>query len=226
MEERLRPQQATGRNADVRSVEWLFEPSWPGERLLARVAGDRVSLTDASGAAADDAFPEVAGVLASAVNAGEALLDGVWSAQPFVGAGSPARVWAETLESEGLADEVPDPLEEERRRAFVAIDLVELDGESLNEVPFQERRRLLESVIEESVQVRLSPLVRQPIGGWLTGWRENGFRRYLAKHMNSRYRPGTVTDDWLEIPLPNTPAPRGFASTLLGGRERRPRVRD
>ena len=33
------PQRPTVANAEVLSVEWLFEPLWPGERLMARIDG-------------------------------------------------------------------------------------------------------------------------------------------------------------------------------------------
>jgi ATP-dependent DNA ligase len=176
--------------------------------------GDADDLTDA---------PDL---LAAAILARHAVVDGVWTAQPFVGDGSPARAWAETLEAEGLASEIPDPLETERRRAFVAVDLIELDGEPLHDVPFQERRRLLESVIDESIRVRVSPVVKQPLAGWMVGWRENGFSHYIAKHMNSRYRPGELTPDWLKLPI-RSEAPRSFMGRMLGGRGERVRhVRD
>jgi bifunctional non-homologous end joining protein LigD len=220
------PQRPTTANAEVLSVDWLFEPLWPGVRLIASVERGRVSLTDDMGKPAGPEFDEAAEVIGHAVLADQALLDGVWSAQPFVGDGSLARTWADTIEQEGLADELPDPLEMERRRAFVAVDLVELDGEPLHDVPFQERRRLLESVIDEGVQVRLSPVVKQPLGGWLVGWRLNGFTHYLAKHMNSRYLPGERNDDWLKLSL-RVEAPRGFIGRMIGGRgERIRRIRD
>ena len=63
---------------------------------------------------------------------------------PFIGVGSAAQHLAEAIAEEGLTDEVPDPIENEPRRAFVAIDLVELDGEPLHDIPFMERRRLLD----------------------------------------------------------------------------------
>ena len=193
---------------------------------MASVERGRVSLTDEMGKPAGPEFDEAAEVISHAVMADQALLDGVWSAQPFVGDGSLARTWADTIEQEGLADELPDPLEMERRRAFVAVDLVELDGEPLHDVPFQERRRLLESVVDEGVQVRLSPVVKQPLGGWLVGWRLNGFTHYLAKHMNSRYLPGERNDDWLKLSL-RVEAPRGMIGRLIGGRgERIRRIRD
>ncbi len=222
MDEPVLPQRATPADADVASVEWLFEPMWPGMRLMGRLDRGRVTLTDQDGELVGDDLREVSQVLAAAVRAERAVIDGVWTAQPFVGDGSQARAWARTLAHEGLADEVPDPLVAERRRAFVAVDLVELDGEPLCGVPLQERRRLLESVVEEAVQVRLSPAVKQPLSGWLTGWRANGFTHYLAKHVNSRYRPGERNEDWLLIPL-RSEAPAGLVARLVGGRGRRTR---
>ena len=219
------PQRPTVANAEVLSVEWLFEPLWPGVRLMARVDGREVSVTDELGKPVDGELAEVASVLENAVMAKQAVVDGVWTSQPFVGDGSLARTWAETIAQEGLAEELPDPLEQERRRAFVAVDLVELDDEPLHDVPFQERRRLLESVIDEGVQVRISPVVKHPLGGWLIGWRTNGFSHYLAKHQNSHYAPGERNDDWLKLTLrPETP--RGMMGRLVGTRDRIRRIRD
>ena len=220
------PQHPISANAEVLSVEWLFEPLWPGTRVMATVERGDVTLTDELGRPVEGEIAEAADVLAGAILADDAIVDGVWSAQPFIGDGSQARVWAETLAEQGLEDEVPDPIEGEKRRAFVAVDLVELDGEPLHDVPFQERRRLLEAVIDEGVQVRLSPVVKHPLAGWLIGWRANGFSHYLAKHMNSRYLPGERNDDWLKLPI-RVDAPRGMMRRLVGGRgERIRRIRD
>ena len=220
------PQRATVANAEVLSVDWLFEPLWPGTRLMARVDDGDVRLTTEMGERAGAEFDEAVEILGTAIMARQAVVDGVWTAQPFVGDGSMARNWAETIEHEGLAEELPNPLESERRRAFVAVDLVELDDEPLLDVPFQERRRLLESVVDEGVQVRLSPVVKLPLTGWLVGWRANGFTHYIAKHMNSRYVPGERNEDWLKLSL-RAEAPRGLIGRLVGSRgERVRRIRD
>jgi bifunctional non-homologous end joining protein LigD len=220
------PQRPVRANAEILSVEWLFEPLWPGTRVVARVDDGRVTLTDEMGAAVTGDVAEAAEILGAAILARSAVVDGVWSAQPFIGDGSRARAWADTLAEQGLDAEVPDPVETERRRAFVAVDLIELDGEPLHDIPFQERRRLLEAVVDEGIQVRLSPLVKQPLGGWLIGWRANGFTHYVAKHMNSRYRPGEQNDDWLKLSL-RVEAPKGIVGRIIGGRgERIRRIRD
>ena len=219
------PMRPTVANAEILSVEWLFEPLWPGERVMARVDRRDVTLTDEAGQRAEGHLDEARPVLANAVLADGAVVDGVWTAQPFIGDGSMARAWADTLAAEGLAEEIPDPLETERRRAFVAVDLVELDDQPLGDIPFQERRRLLESVIDEGVQVRLSPVVKHPLGSWIIGWRANGFTHYIAKHMNSHYLPGERNDDWLKLSLRADP-PRGLMGRLIGSRERIRRIRD
>lgn len=220
------PQQPTRSKAAVSSVEWLFEPCWRGERLMARLHGGRVSLTDARGQPADAEFGEVAEVLAPAIDADEALIDGMWTNMPFVGEGSAARHLADAIAEEGLDDELPDPIENEPRRAFVALDLVELDGQPLHDVPYLERRRLLASVVVEDVRVRISPAVRVPLHSWLIAWRVNGFEHYLAKHVNSRYHPGEMADDWLLLSTAESRGPSPVTRLFLGGRDRRPRIGD
>lgn len=204
------PQQPTDARVEIDSVEWLFEPDWAGERLIARRDPAGVQLTDEAGTSVTDR-DEVCRLLDAAVLAGRATVDGVWTAQPF-------------LDETGLDTGVDGPA----RRAFVAIDLLELDGATLLDVPFQERRRLLDSVIQVGVQVRLSPIVRQPLAGWLEGWRGQGFTHYLARHMNARYLPGTRSDDWLRVPIASRAASPGVVGRLVGvGRTRGTRrIRD
>ena len=218
------PQLATYAAVVITSVDWLFEPYWSGDRLVARLRGGRVTLTDEAGEPAGPEFAEAAELLAAAIDADAAVIDGVWSAQPFVGDGSHARrladSLAETLAEEGREEEVPDPAELETRRAFVAFDLVELDGRSLAEIPYQERRRLLVSVLAENVRVRISPAVKQPLAPWLHAWRGNGFTHYVAKHVNSRYRPGERVEDWLIV---SAAAERGpsMVGRMFGQRPRK-----
>ncbi|HSI98810.1 MAG TPA: hypothetical protein VLA59_00315 [Patescibacteria group bacterium] len=202
MTDLLLPQQPTSARAEIASVEWLFEPFWPGDRLIVSIADGSAAVTDDRGDPAGAELRDVGELVRSAVRAGRAVVDGVWTAQPF------------------LAED-PDA----DRRAFVAVDLLELEGEPLLDIPLQERRRLLESVVDERVQVRVSPAVKQPIGGWLLGWRANGFTHYVAKHQNSRYASGQRTEEWLKVDL-HVPSSTGFVARLVGSREKVRRIRD
>lgn len=210
------PQRATASDAIVSSVEWFFEPCWQGDRLLAHVEAGQTALYDASEELAGPEREEAATVIGAAVRADQALLDGVWTAQPFVGDAA----WQARR-----ALDVDVPLVE-MRRAFVAFDLVELDGDLLHDFPYQERRRLLSSVVDETVRVRITPAVKLPIGPWLMAWRANGFTHYVAKHMNSRYRPGSVCEDWLLLEATQEAGP-SIMGRLFGQRpKRRPRIED
>ena len=194
MDEPILPQRPTDERAEIASIEWLFGPAWPGDRLIARVVAGDVHVTDASGQPAT--APAVEALLSRATAAPGAIVDGVWT-------------------SHGIGDD---------HAAFVASDLLELDGESLLDVPFQERRRLLESVIAQGPLVHIGSLVKQPLTGWLAGWRAAGFSHYFAWHQNARYRPGVQSDDWLRVPIEATPAP-GLLRRVIGGRGRTRRIR-
>jgi ATP-dependent DNA ligase len=192
VDEPILPQRPTDERAEIASIEWLFGPAWPGTRLIARVIAGDVHLTDAAGQPAT--APDTSALLTRGVKVPSAIVDGMWT-------------------SHGIGD---------NHFGFVCMDLLELDGESLLDVPFQERRRLLESVIEQGPQVRIGPLVKQPLAGWLSGWREAGSDHYLAWHQNARYHPGQQAGDWLRIPIEATPAP-GLLRRVVGGRGARAR---
>jgi bifunctional non-homologous end joining protein LigD len=202
MTEPLLPQQPTPARADIASVDWLFEPFWPGERIIVSLADGVATVTDARGERAGPEVRDAGGLVRAAVRSERATVDGVWTTQAFRATDA-----------------------EDDQRAFVAVDLLELDGETLLDVPLQERRRLLESIIDERVQVLVSPAVKQPIGGWLLGWRENGFRHYVAKHQNARYATGERNGEWLKLELSPVEA-GGFVARLVGSRERIRRIRD
>ena len=153
---------------------------------------------DARGVHLAEEPPGLADALRDAIRAESAVIDGIWSAQPAAA---------------------------EDRSAFVAVDLLEMDGESLLEIPLMERRRLLESAIAESDDVRLSPVVKHPTGGWLESWRSIGFTHVVAKHQNSPYAPGEQNEDWLKIPI-SRDSGSGFVGRLIGSRDRVRRIAD
>ena len=86
--------------------------------------------------------------------------------------------------------------------AFVAIDMLWLDGEPLFDVPLLERKRLLESVLAETDLIRVGQYVRPPIDTWIGSWRALGFSGMTFKAANGRYRPGTTAKDWATASMP------------------------
>jgi len=221
-DEPIRPQLATEASVGINSPHWSFEPYWIGERLLAHVSDGEIRLTDAGGHAVDEFYVDLAEVLRASVDADQAVLDGIWTAQPFLGRGSPAERWSEAIADEAgdLPEDGPDPAELEKRRAFVVVDLIELDGQFLGDYPYQERRRLLSGVVSESVRLRVTPSIKMPLRSWFHAWQENGFSRAVAKHANSRYQPGTSNEDWIIITIDPDRHP-GVTGLFWKGRKKR-----
>jgi bifunctional non-homologous end joining protein LigD len=216
------PQLATPGDAAIKGIDWFVEPCWKGQRLLARLEDGHVHLTGEDGQPADPDLGEAARVLEVAIDADQALIDGSWTAMPFVGEGSPARERARAMAKKARTGAMPDPASLETRRAFVAWDLIELDGQRLHDIPYQERRRLLESVVIVSIRVRVSPAVRPPIRGWLAAWQADGFTHFVAKQPNSRYWPGKTAPDWLQVSVVSDKMP-SLLERVFGSRPARMR---
>ena len=89
-----------------------------------------------------------------------------------------------------LADMPPPPVSPGDVIVLVCIDLLAIDGESLLDVPLLERKRLLDSSIDENQLVRIGAYVRPPVDAWIGSWRSQGFRAVAYKEANGRYLPG------------------------------------
>jgi len=203
--------QEYGNGAPARILDPIVEPLWVGIRVLAAVSGQDVAIRDLDGEPVGG-FDEIAKAIAIAVQSDEIVTEGfitkqaTHSARPvvawsdempslgsFVGLRRNRALDATKLKEEALAASMFEP---DDLLAFVATDLLWLDDTSLLDVPLLERRRLLESVVQESDGVRLGAFVRPPIEHWVGSWRAQGFGGLTYKAANSRYLPGEKNPDW------------------------------
>lgn len=225
-----RPQRF-GRVRATKVTDPLIEPLWIGERVLAHVdhapSAPAVSIVDGEGRAIAPAngTDELAALLAAvgrSVRAEAAVLDGYLTrqaTQPSVGRFlevSTARTSTAVRrlflgESAGRrAQEVREETREAAERlaadgaplAFVAVDLLALDGEPLLDIPLLERKRLLDSTVDPDELVRVGPYVRLPAERWYGTWRSAGFVEIALKAANGRYRPGEASDSWATLAIP------------------------
>jgi hypothetical protein len=214
-----RPQRF-GRRAARHIDDPLIEPLWPGIRVLCHATPDDAEFVDADGG--PQAWPDLSVGLAAALRAESAILDGYLTPEPQnPGFGAiagvddepPARTLGRQLfwfgderrrrEREALREaERPHPITPDEPIIFVAVDLLEIDGQQLLDIPLQERKRLLDAVLDDGPLARRGMHIRPPIGTWLSTWRALGFRAIAYKSVNSRYRPGEPNDDWATTPLP------------------------
>ncbi len=224
---RWRPQAfGTASARDIRDP--LVEPLWIGRRVLVHLersaAGPVVEVWDAAGAtvspATEDGLEAIADELGGALRAESLVLDGYLTHQAtdtpstsglgsmevpgaaetaagmLLGRGGRRRELADEARAVAAAETADSPL------AFVAVDLLAIDGTPLLEVPLLERKRLLESALGETELVRRSAYVREPIGSWLGTWRALGFVSVAYKAANSRYQPGGTARDWTVVRIP------------------------
>jgi ATP-dependent DNA ligase len=189
----------------------IIEPFWSGVRVLAHLGepgpgGERSTRLIAGGVDLASELPDVAASVGDAVDAVEAVVDGVVSRQVGlrgVGAASVVEVRSSAtgmiMRNSADIDVRPRGLDVEPEAAdegFIAVDLLSVDGADLLDVPLLERKRLLESVIRPSERVRLSVIARPPIETWVATWKSLGLRGGMLKAANSRYEPGEDSIEW------------------------------
>lgn len=193
-------------------IDPIVEPFWSGIRVIAhfRDSGTEewgtVEVLDSFGDDATEVAPLAVDHLRRSILASEAVIDGILTNQATAGGeGTSVVVFARSSPVKRLVIggaesdiryDTPKPRPRDSVPAFVALDLLSIDGQTLFDVPLLERKRLLESVIDESELVRVSPWVRPPLRQWFSSWRAAGFRGLILKSSNSRYLPGEETDQW------------------------------
>ncbi len=164
----------------------ILEPEWTGRRVLVRVGQDGPRFTGYTGPM--DGPRELYDAIVAEARCASAIIDGVLVAD-----------WRDEPELD--IDEQGNAVERRSagRHIFAAFDLLEIDGQSLLEVPLLERRRHLEGTIVPSLNVRLTPYVTRGLRSWRDTLIAQGFRRVVLKDWNSAYTPGQTTDDWLIV---------------------------
>lgn len=164
----------------------ILEPEWKGVRVLVRVGQDGARFTGYAGQV--DGPRELYDAIVADAHCASAIFDGVlvedWRDEPEL-----------DIDPEGNAVERRPA----SRRIFAAFDLLEVDGESLLEIPLLERRRHLEGVLVPSPNVRITPFVTRGLRAWRETLVAQGFTRVVLKAWNSVYTPGKTTDDWLVL---------------------------
>jgi len=180
----LRPQLATLTEHLPTGAGWLYEPKWDGYRALVALRGGVATLTSRNGKDLSERFRDVARAVVHAVRTPSAVLDGEVCALDESGT---ARF--ESLQSGS------------GRLVLMVFDLLVLDGEPVYLRPLEERRRLLEDVLDPaSDTVRLSPAFEDG-PALLEAASAQGLEGVVAKRADAPYRPGRRTPEWQKLKL-------------------------
>ncbi len=201
----LRPMLPRPLPAPFDSDEHLFEPWWGGERALVAVGpadvpgGGDVVVRDASGRDVTAALPELAG-LAVRVAARSAILDGELVVVDAAGRADHVEL------ARRLAGEPGRPV------AFLAFDLLHLDGRSLLSQPLVRRREALRRVLRPGDEVVAVPAIATEGVALFEAAVAQGIAGILARQRASPYLPGVRSRLWRFVaatPGAGTPAAGG-----------------
>ncbi len=203
------PMKATLADRAFSSPDWLYEVKWDGYRVEAIVRDGRVRLWTRNHKDAATYFPEFAAASPTWISAGSAVVDGEMVALDPDGNPSFSLLQDRTGlrgingGADGRRSETrPSP--DERRRiplVYQAFDLLHLDGRSLLEVPLEQRKRLLQSVLRGGDNVRYAGHVVEEGEAFVDAARQRGLEGVVAKLRASRYEPGRRSPAWLKIKL-------------------------
>ncbi len=181
------------------STAHIFEPAWGGMRAFAYVgpaetpgAGD-VRLVDGDGRDVGGSLPELAG-MAVRLDARSAVLDGELVAVDGSGRADPAQL------ARRIAGEPGRPV------AYLAFDLLHLDGRSLLSMPLHRRRDLLRRVLHPGDEVLAVPAIAAEGRALHEAAAAQGIAGVLARQRTSPYLPGTTSRLWRFVPAAPTPA--------------------
>jgi bifunctional non-homologous end joining protein LigD len=181
---RYGPMLATLAEDVPRGAGWAFEVKWDGYRAVATVSGGDATLTSRNGNDLTARFPGVAKEVAKAIKTPDAVIDGEVCALDDSGRSSFSAM------QQGKAG---TPL------VYYAFDVLEVEGEPVIDLPFVERRKRLEKLLDKRNRtVRLSETFDDGKALYEAA-KQQHLEGIMAKRLDSRYVPGRRTRDWLKI---------------------------
>lgn len=179
----LRPMLAGSAGEPFDDPAWAFELKWDGYRALALVTSEGTSLRSRSGKDFTDAYPGL-GDLRTALLCQEAVLDGE----------------IVVFDEQGAADF--GALQAGRGPfAFVAFDLLYIDGQWIDELPWARRREILVAQVapEGAPTLIVSDHVEARGRELFAAASARGLEGIVAKRLDSPYRAGRRSADWVKV---------------------------
>ncbi len=195
MPQRLTPMLARAGNLPADDRRWAYEIKWDGVRALAYSQPGRLRLHSRNLNEITGQYPELSG-LNRALGSHGAVLDGEIVAfdetnRPSFAALQRRMHVTSGAQARRLAKSTP--------ATYIIFDLLWLDGHSLMDLPYSERRERLAALrlTGESWQTP-----EHLVGGGpavLEASRAQGLEGILAKRLDSTYRPGRRATTWVKV---------------------------
>ena len=195
MPEFIQPMLARLSTLPADESKWAFEVKWDGVRAIAHSQPGRIGFVSRNGNDVTTAYPELR-TLNRALGSHEAILDG-----EIVAFDEQGRPSFQTLQSRmHLRGKTAIHRRAQTRPVtYVLFDLLWLEGHSLMDLPYTERRVRLQALDLDGEHWR-TPEYRAGDGtAFLRASKEQGLEGIVAKRLDSPYTPGGRGGSWLKI---------------------------
>ena len=194
--ELLRPMMAVARpELPADESAYGYEFKWDGVRAVVYVEGGRPRVLSRNDRDVTGSYPELR-ALAEALGSRQVVLDG-----EIVTFGPDGRPSFAALQQRmhvtsasavrRLVSDVPV--------TFLAFDVLHLDGHPTLDLPYRERRELLDSLELSGPRWQTPPWFPGDGSAVLAASQQQGLEGVVAKRLDSRYSPGKRSDCWLKI---------------------------
>ena len=192
---RLEPMLAKpGEVPESESDEWAYEIKWDGIRALGYADHGAWSMLSRRLEDVSARYPELAAI-AEALGDHSAILDG-----EVVALDAEGRPRFQLIQSRmGLS--TPTAVQarmKEQPVDYVIFDLLHLDGRRVRDLPYLQRRELLEGLGLDGPRWRTPRFRRDGGSDLLEAARRQGLEGIVAKRCDSPYRPGKRTGEWIK----------------------------
>src|SRR2546423_4452332 len=186
----VKPMKATAVAELPKEGEWIYEIKWDGYRALGLKHDDDVRLLSLKEKNLTSDFPKVAEAIRQ-LAAQTAFLDG--EAVAVDARGRPSFQVLQNRKTLGRGWEV----------VYYAFDLLNLEGEDLQDRPLHDRKAKLKTLIAEtgSPTLRYSAELSGSAAAVIRTVRSAGLEGVVAKKRDSFYRAGTRVTTWLKLKL-------------------------
>ncbi len=181
---------------DAFVAEW----KWDGIRVQVAASGGVKRLFSRAGEDISGSFPDIVEAIGSWLKRLKApvVLDGEIVALDETGRPSFSRLQqrfgiADPARAEAAARVVP--------ASFVVFDLLHLGGHDAWQLPYRERRALLEQLVDPEPPLLLSPSGEGDGEHWLEAAREQGIEGVMAKRLDRPYEPGRRSASWRKVKI-------------------------
>lgn len=173
-----------------------FEPKYDGVRLQIHKSRDEVRIFTRRLSDVTQSLPDIVEVVRSNVRRGSAILDGEVVAIDSSGKALP---FQDTMRRIGREHNVEAAVKQLPLMLRV-FDALFIDGETIIDRPYVQRRRILEEMVDESILTeQLLSTDIEEVEGFLRRVLDMGHEGLMAKELHSQYTPGRRGAKWLKI---------------------------